>query len=102
LKAQLNDRSEPGSGKGRSIQKLSDVDAQKLHKRLKESFKEQIGLFREGVYLLTGYKIEMLQTSGEHSERPQFKVRSMYAEVRVIESVNIYFVLILNCLLELA
>jgi len=80
LKAQVNDRSEPGSGKGRSIQKLSDVDAQKLHKRLKESFKEQIGLFREGVYLLTGYKIEMLQTSGEHSERPQFKVRSMYAE----------------------
>ena len=30
------------------------IDAQKLHQRLKESFKEQISLFREGVYLLTG------------------------------------------------
>jgi len=29
-------------------------DEKKMNQRLKESFKEQIGLFREGVYLMTG------------------------------------------------
>jgi hypothetical protein len=29
-------------------------DEKKLNQRLKESFKEQIGFFREGVYLMTG------------------------------------------------
>jgi len=53
------------------------LDAQKLHKRLKESFREKIGLFREGVYLITGYKIDMI---ADGTCRPQFKVRSMYAE----------------------
>lgn len=55
---------------------LAALDAQKLNKRLKESFKEQIGLFREGVYLITGFKIDMITTD----DRPRFKVRSMYAE----------------------
>lgn len=55
---------------------LTALDAQKLNKRLKESFKEQIGLFREGVYLITGFKIDMITTD----DRPRFKVRSMYAE----------------------
>lgn len=53
-----------------------DVDPNKLHKRLKESFKEQIGRFREGVYLLTGFKIDMIPDG----ERPRFKVRSLFAE----------------------
>jgi len=53
----------------------SEVDPDKLHQRLKESFKEQIGLFREGVYLMTGYKIDMLPGV----DRPTFRVRSMYA-----------------------
>lgn len=53
-----------------------NLDAQKLNKRLKESFREQIGLFREGVYLITGYKIDMLSDT----ERTRFKVRSMFAE----------------------
>lgn len=53
----------------------SEVNPDKLHKRLKESFKEQIGLFREGVYLMTGYKIDMLPGV----DRPTFRVRSMYA-----------------------
>ena len=35
----------------------SDVDPNKLHQRLKQSFKEQISRFREGVYLITGYKV---------------------------------------------
>ena len=56
--------------------KLSSLDAQKLHKRLKESFKEQIGLFREGVYLLTGYKIDMYSDS----DRPRFRVRSVFSD----------------------
>jgi chromosome segregation ATPase len=55
---------------------LATLDAQKLNKRLKESFKEQIGLFREGVYLITGFKVDMITTD----DRPRFKVRSMYAE----------------------
>lgn len=55
---------------------VASLDAQKLNKRLKESFKEQIGLFREGVYLITGFKIDMMADT----DRPRFKVRSMYAE----------------------
>lgn len=55
----------------------SNFDAQKLHKRLKERFREQIALFREGVYLLTGCKVDM---SFSDSDRPHFKVRSMYSE----------------------
>ena len=35
----------------------SDVDPNKLHQRLKQSFKEQISRFREAVYLMTGYKV---------------------------------------------
>mmetsp|Transcript_1539 Transcript_1539/g.3104 ORF Transcript_1539/g.3104 Transcript_1539/m.3104 type:complete len:723 (+) Transcript_1539:97-2265(+) len=53
----------------------NDVDPNKLHQRLKESFKEQIGRFREGVYLITGLKIDMIP-----DERPKFKVRSVFAE----------------------
>ena len=54
----------------------ADVDPNKLHQRLKQSFKEQIGRFREGVYLITGYKIDMIP----EGDRPKFKVRSMFAE----------------------
>jgi mitotic spindle assembly checkpoint protein MAD1 len=52
------------------------VDPNKLHQRLKESFKEQINMFREGVYLITGYKIDMIHTHNGSS----FRVRSVYAE----------------------
>lgn len=58
-----------------SASKIS-VDAEKLNKRLKENFKEQIALFREGVYLMTGFKVDMLPGT----ERPTFRVRSVYAE----------------------
>jgi mitotic spindle assembly checkpoint protein MAD1 len=54
----------------------TDVDPNKLHQRLKESFKEQIGRFREGVYLITGFKIDMIPDN----DRPRFKVRSLFAE----------------------
>jgi hypothetical protein len=67
----------PSSRSKGSLGSGSSLDAQKLHKRLKERFKEQIGLFREGVYLLTGCKIDM---SFSDSDCPHFKVRSMYSE----------------------
>jgi hypothetical protein len=54
----------------------SDVDPEKLHQRLKDTFKEQIGIFREGVYLITGYKIDMLLDKST----PYFKVKSVYGE----------------------
>ena len=38
----------------------TDVDPNKLHQRLKQSFKEQISRFREGVYLMTGYKVSIV------------------------------------------
>ena len=37
-----------------NAEKKSIADAQKFNQRLKENFKEQIAIFREGVYLLTG------------------------------------------------
>ncbi len=54
----------------------SDVDPNKLHQRLKQSFKEQISRFREGVYLMTGYKVDMIP----ENDRYKFKVRSVFAE----------------------
>jgi hypothetical protein len=54
----------------------SEVDPEKLHQRLKDTFKEQIGIFREGVYLITGYKIDMFLDKSS----PYFKVRSVYGE----------------------
>jgi hypothetical protein len=53
-------------------------DPEKLNQRLKQNFKEQIALFREGVYLMTGYKVDMLPAGP--GDRPTFRVRSMYAE----------------------
>lgn len=51
-------------------------DPDKLNQRLKKNFKEQISLFREGVYLMTGFKIDMLPGT----DRPTFRVRSVFAE----------------------
>lgn len=68
--------SSSGKGSTSKTKGVSTLDAQKLHKRLKESFRAQIAHFREGVYLLTGYKIDMVS----EFDRPKFKVRSMYAE----------------------
>ncbi|CAM9232727.1 unnamed protein product [Heterosigma akashiwo] len=54
----------------------SGVDSSKLNQRLKEMFKEQIARFREAVYLLFGYKLDM---GGAHA-RPKLRLRSMFAE----------------------
>ena len=67
----------PASSRGSLGSAGADVDAQKMHTRLKERFRMQIALFREGVYLLTGFKIDMIDAD---SNSPQFKVRSIYGE----------------------
>ncbi len=53
-----------------------EVDKDKVNQRLKEKFKERIGTFRNAIYLLTGYKIDMT-TEGD---APQLRLRSMYSE----------------------
>ncbi len=53
-----------------------EVDKDKVNQRLKEKFKEMIGTFRNAIYLLTGYKIDMI-TEGDV---PQLRLRSMYSE----------------------
>mmetsp|Transcript_12196 Transcript_12196/g.19717 ORF Transcript_12196/g.19717 Transcript_12196/m.19717 type:complete len:392 (+) Transcript_12196:3-1178(+) len=57
------------------------VDAQKLHSRLKEQFRNQIALFRQGVYLITGFKIDMkIDVSQGEKDCQIFTVRSLYGE----------------------
>ncbi|CAM9364517.1 unnamed protein product [Chrysoparadoxa australica] len=63
----------PGSDRRGSV---GEVDKDKINTRLKEMFKERIKFFREAVYLLTGFKIDMT-TDREH---PQLRLRSMFAE----------------------
>jgi mitotic spindle assembly checkpoint protein MAD1 len=75
LRRQLEATGQKPAAAGNSA---GEVDPSKLHQRLKEQFKEKIGLFREAVYLMTGYKVDMVTTGSE--ERPRFKVRSVYAE----------------------
>jgi DNA repair exonuclease SbcCD ATPase subunit len=71
----------------------STIDTSKLNLRLKEMFKERITTFRESVYLLTGWKIDMIfhegggkdgggasSSSSASSSRPQLRLRNMYAE----------------------
>lgn len=58
----------------------SGVNPEKLNQRLKEHFKEQIALFREGVYLMTGFKIDMLPDSNDKKKKPKFRLRSVFAE----------------------
>ncbi|KAI9921115.1 hypothetical protein PsorP6_002128 [Peronosclerospora sorghi] len=48
----------------------------KLNQRLKQVFGDQIRQYREAVYLLTGYKVEMKRSNG----LDLLRLRSMYAE----------------------
>jgi len=73
--ATKNDRGSFGSAK--SNDSSSAVDVQKLHSRLKEQFRNQIALFRQGVYLITGYKIDMMS---KDNETQIFTVKSVYFE----------------------
>lgn len=64
---------------------LLGTDTNKLNQRLKEMFKERITSFREAVYLLTGYKVDLYTTDapGDNNtveESRRLRLRSMYAE----------------------
>ncbi len=64
------------SGKSSGKVQEEEVDKDKVNQRLKEKFKERIATFRNAIYLLTGYKIDMT-TEGDV---PQLRLRSMYSE----------------------
>lgn len=51
-------------------------DLQTRYDRLKEVFRTKMQRFREAVYLLTGFKVDMENTS----EEPRLRLRSIYAE----------------------
>lgn len=69
LKRQLD------AAKGSKSSQSAHHNPDKVNQRLKENFREQIALFREGVYLMTGFKIDMLP----NTDRPTFRVRSLYS-----------------------
>jgi hypothetical protein len=75
LKSALEENKEASAHRDTSLP--AGLDPQKYNQRLKDNFRKQIGIFRESVYLITGFKIDMLTDT---SDRPRFKVRSMYAE----------------------
>eukprot|EP01035_Chromulina_nebulosa_P020547 gene20547-26648_t len=55
-------------------------DSNKLNLRLKEMFKDRITSFREAVYLLTGYKIDLYSAEEGTNNLRRLRLRSMYAE----------------------
>jgi mitotic spindle assembly checkpoint protein MAD1 len=56
------------------------ADPEKVNQRLKETFKERITCFREAVYLLTGFKIDLISSDVGIGGHPMLRLRSMYAE----------------------
>ena len=71
-----------GPGSSTSAGAGAGADSSKLNLRLKEMFRERITSFREAVYLLTGYKVDLLfaNEAGGGSTHPRLRLRSMYAE----------------------
>ena len=61
---------------------MNEIDSNKLHTRLKEIFKERISQYREAVYLLTGYRLDLISDSSSSNTNPVMllKLKSMYAE----------------------
>jgi len=60
-----------------AVQAQQGVDPATLHARLKERFREHLNWFRDAVYLLTGFKVDMQGLGEGH---PQVRLRSMFAE----------------------
>lgn len=56
------------------------IDTTKINARLKEVFKEKIAQYREAVYLLTGYRIDLLTVDSVPRAQTRLRLRSMYAE----------------------
>jgi hypothetical protein len=96
LQQKLNTISSPSDALSLDTSTLMSTSSmpnpEKVIQRLKEQFKEQIGMFREGVYIMTGFKIDMITnnhssasvgtgTVGEDNKpRPTFRLRSVFAE----------------------
>lgn len=76
LKRQIEALSKSKDAPGSDVKSGLAPNPDKLNQRLKENFKEQISVFREGVYLMTGFKVDMLT----NTERPTFRLRSVFAE----------------------
>ncbi|CAM9249278.1 unnamed protein product, partial [Ascophyllum nodosum] len=62
-------------GSGMGVKKGETPDVKKFTARLQETYKERINFYRESVYLLTGYRIDMLKDP----TRQVLRLRSMYA-----------------------
>lgn len=58
----------------------NSIDTTKINARLKEVFKEKIAQYREAVYLLTGYRIDLTTSDGVPRAQTKLRLRSMYAE----------------------
>jgi hypothetical protein len=66
----------------------ASADSNKLNQRLKEMFKERITSFREAVYLLTGYKVDLYAADTTLGGHARLRLRSglglgLELEVRV-------------------
>eukprot|EP00752_Nemacystus_decipiens_P012084 g10714.t1 len=62
---------------GASGMRGADIpDAKKFSLRLKEMYKERINYYRQTIYLLTGYRIDLMKDP----TRQMLRLRSMYAE----------------------
>ena len=68
------------SSSSSSSSSASAADSNKLNQRLKEMFKERITSFREAVYLLTGYKVDLYAPDAATGGHARLRLRSMYAE----------------------
>lgn len=58
----------------------SSLDSSKVNTRLKEIFKEKIAHYREAVYLLTGFKVDLVAEEGSMAGSNKLRLRSVYAE----------------------
>ena len=62
----------------------NNADSNKLNQRLKEIFSERISSFREAVYLLFGYKVDLYTCDTDNNSNDKnirrLRLRSMYAE----------------------
>lgn len=56
------------------------TDSNKLNQRLKEMFKDRITSFREAVYLLTGFKVDLYNDDATNMGLRRLRLRSMFAE----------------------
>eukprot|EP00605_Chrysophyceae_sp_TOSAG23-4_P001240 GSChrysophyteH1.ASY1.ANO1.1351.1 assembled CDS len=79
--AEVNTTASATTPKSRGLAAVG-ADSHKLNQRLKEMFRDRIQAFREGVYLLTGYKVDLIydNEAGASKSKPKLRLRSMYAE----------------------